>query len=148
MNENDIITTSLQSTYIFTPNISKHIWRLSWLSLFASMYAVKLSHYDMALVPGGIFLTSINHWRKPKFHSWMRTLDIYYVHTGLLYHLIRAYNAQYSTVYYTITVFGISFFPISWYYYNKKKYWQSMISHGMLHICNIIYRLYTIIWIQ
>ena len=123
---------------IFTPDKSKYLFRISWLSLFSSIYAIKCGHYDMAVVPGGIFLTSINHWRNPAFISWRRTCDIYYVRAGLLYQLIRSYNAQYAKKYYLCTLLGISFFPVSWYYYNKRQYWKSVISHGMLHaICNV-----------
>ena len=31
------------------------IWKIAFLSLFSSTYAIYNSHYDLALVPGGVF---------------------------------------------------------------------------------------------
>ena len=119
---------------IFYPDQNFFIWKMSFLSLFSAAYAYLNGHYDLALVPGGIFITSINYWRNPLYSSWRRTLDINYVRIGLTYQLIRAYNSQYYKLYYPVIFTSLIFYPISFYYYDKKLYWRSAYAHSMLHI--------------
>jgi hypothetical protein len=112
------------------------LWRLSWLLLSSGMFAIYRGYYDLAATPLGILITSLNYWRKPDY-SWRRYLDIGYVHIGLIYQSIRAYNSEYCIPYYTILSVGIICYPIS-VYYHKKNSWKSTILHGMLHICGNI----------
>lgn len=110
-----------------------YLWRISWLSLFTSLYAAKQGHYDLAFVPGGIFLTSINYWRNPNY-SWRRTLDINYVRLALAYQVYRAYKSQYSSMYYAITTCAVACYPIAIYYYKQNQLWKSVYFHSMIHI--------------
>jgi len=66
--------------------------------LISCIYAIYKNHYDLALVPGGVFLTSINYWRCPDY-SWRRYLDMIYVKLALIYQIYRAYNAEYCKLY-------------------------------------------------
>jgi len=121
---------------IIPPEHYNLIWRVSWISLFTSSYAAYNNYYDLALVPGSIFLTSINYWRKPDY-SWRRYLDIIVVQIALMYQLIRAYNSEYSTTYYSFTFSGITMFFVGVYYHkkNEEKYvWRSTMCHISLHI--------------
>ena len=92
--------------YILCPRQSNMLWRTSWLALFNCMYAIKNKHYEIALVPGGVFITSIMYWRKPDY-SWRRYIDISYASLSLCYQSLRAYNAEYSNVYYTLASISI-----------------------------------------
>jgi len=115
----------------------KLILKLTILSLGSSCYAIYNGYYVIALCPGGVFLTSVNYWRKP-INCWRRNLDVTYVHLALMYQLYKAYRAQYMKEYYILTLIGILFYKLGIYYYNKKLYWYSTYSHCMLHImCNI-----------
>ena len=109
------------------------LWRTSWLALFNCMHAIKNKHYDVALVPAGVFLTSINYWRKPDY-SWRRYIDITYVSLSLFYQSLRAYNSQNSKLYYSLVSFGIVNYCIGVHYYKKKYYWKSTYYHAALHI--------------
>lgn len=60
--------TKLNSVILY-PNQSYFIWKVSWLSLISSIYAISQGYNDLAIVPGGVFLTSINYWRDPDY-SW------------------------------------------------------------------------------
>ena len=51
------------------------IYNISFLSLGSSIYAIYNGYYYMSIYPGGVFLTSINYWRKPDY-SWRRYLDM------------------------------------------------------------------------
>ena len=97
------------------------------------IYALYKEHYDLALVPAGVFLTSVNYWRNPTY-SWRRNLDIVYVKTGLSYQIIRAYGSEYDKLYYIVVFLGISSYMLGIFYYKKKLYWHSTYAHIMLHI--------------
>ena len=114
----DSVTVNVD--FVLYPEQCIFLWNISWLSLVSSIYAIYNGHYDLAIVPGGVFLTSINYWRNPIFSSWKRKLDVNYICCALIYQSIRAYYAEYALLYYCIMIFGIGFYPISYYYYNKQ----------------------------
>jgi hypothetical protein len=109
------------------------LWKISWVSIFSGMYALYNRHYDLAPVPFGVWLTSINYWRHPDY-SWRRYLDIFYVNSALFYQLIRAHRSQNSNMYYSFISIAMISFPISIYYHNKGKYWLSTLFHCNVHI--------------
>ncbi len=117
------------------------IYKASWLSLASTLYALHMKHYTLWFVPGSIFLTSINYWRKPDY-SWRRYLDIIVTKSMAVYQLSMAYTSEYAVPYYLVAVLALSFYPIGIYYYKKNDHWKSTYSHIMLHlvcnVCNVI----------
>lgn len=122
-----------RSTLILSYEQSYFIWKASFLSLFSAIYALHNGYYDLALVPGGIFLTSINYWRKPDY-SWRRHLDMGYVKCALTYQMIRAYNAEYAKLYYATLFAGVCFYPLGIHFYRRKLFWHSTYAHSMIHV--------------
>jgi hypothetical protein len=118
---------------ILYPPQYNYLWRCSFLSLIAASYALYRGHYDLALVPGGVFLTSINYWRKPDY-SWRRTMDIVYVKSSLMYQNYIALNAEYGRIYIMLMLITICFYPVGIYFYKHEKYWHSTYAHSVLHI--------------
>ena len=118
---------------ILYPKQYKLIYNVSFLSLGTSIYAVYNGYYLMALCPGGVFLTSINYWRKPDY-SWRRYFDMVYVKLAIMYQIYKAYRSQYMLQYYAIMFFSVSMYPLGVYYYKKKLYWHSTYAHCVLHI--------------
>jgi len=118
---------------ILYPPQYHYLWRCSFLSLIAASYALYRGHYDLALVPGGVFLTSINYWRKPDY-SWRRTLDIVYVKSALMYQNYIALNAEYGKLYIAMMILTVCFYPVGIYFYKHEKYWHSTYAHSVLHI--------------
>jgi hypothetical protein len=118
---------------ILYPEQYKLIYNISFLCLISSIYAVYQKHYVLSIVPGGVFLTSINYWRYPDY-SWRRYLDMICVKSALLYHLYRAYNSQYMIHYYSLVLFAVSMYPLGIYFYRKKLLWHSTYAHCILHI--------------
>ena len=110
---------------------ANYIWSLAWLSFCSGVYAMRRGYYDLSLVPLGVWLTSMNYWRRPDF-SWRRYLDIMYVHSSLAYQLTRAVKAQNARSYFICISIAIFFFPIGIYY--KQKPSTSAFFHGMVHI--------------
>jgi hypothetical protein len=118
---------------ILLPEQYNLIWRVSWLSLISTIYALYRKHYELVIVPGGIFITSINYWRKPDY-SWRRYVDMIYVQFALHYQNIKAYNMEYAKIYYVLIFVSIIWFFIGIYYYKKNDHWKSTYCHLMLHI--------------
>ena len=65
------------------------IYRVSYFSLVSATYALYRGHYDLVLVPGGVFLTSIQYWSDPT-NVTKRYIDMTYVTSALIYQ-IRSY---------------------------------------------------------
>jgi len=124
--------------FVLYPEQSAFIWKASWISLFAALYALNVGHYDLAIIPGGAFITSLNYWRNPLFFSWRRKVDISYILFALVYQSIRAYNAEYANLHYFTMFLGASCYPISYHYYYKKQYWHSTYAHSCVHIISNI----------
>ena len=119
---------------ILYPEQCTFLCKISIVSLIASLYAVYKEHYELALIPFGVFLTSIIYWYNPTPDTWRKTLDVTYVKFALFYNIIRAYNSEYYTLYYITIIISLCFYPLGIYLYNKKMYWESTYAHSMVHI--------------
>jgi hypothetical protein len=108
------------------------MWYGSWFSLVSTVFALYNKHYDLALVPFGVFLTSINYWRNPVL-GWSRILDISYVNLSMIYQCYRVSNAEYKIAYYSILGVALCFYPLS-VFLHKKSPWLSTLSHFQLHL--------------
>jgi hypothetical protein len=95
----------------------------------------------MALAPGGVFLTSINYWRKPDY-SWRRYVDMGYVGFAISYQLLRALKAEMGLYYYLFTFSALLCYPAGVHFYNKKMYWASVYAHCMLHVLANVANIY------
>lgn len=113
------------------------LYNVSFLSLGSSIYAVYNGHYALSLCPGGVFITSVNYWRKPDY-SWRRYVDMTYVGLALMYQLYRSYKSQYMIEYYALMILAISLYPIGMYYHKRKLYWHGTYAHCLLHIVSNI----------
>ena len=123
---------------ILYPEQCTFLCKISIVSLIASLYAVYKEHYELALIPFGVFLTSIIYWYNPTPDTWRKTLDVTYVKFALFYNIIRAYNSEYYTLYYITIIISLCFYPLGIYLYNKKMYWESTYAHSMVHIISNI----------
>jgi hypothetical protein len=118
---------------ILYPEQYKIIYNVSFLSLGTSIYAVYNGYYDLSVVPGGVFLTSINYWIYPDY-SWRRYLDMSYVKMAFIYQVYKAYGSQYMVYYYLLMFVAVSMYPLGIYYYKKQLFWHSTYVHCILHI--------------
>lgn len=121
------------------------LYKTSWLFLASAVYAYKMSHCDFVVLPLGVWVTSINYWRKPD-DSWRRYMDIFYAHFAVVYQGLRAYGAQYQFPFYVLFVLSAISYGLG-IYYKVKGYgngWNSTLCHGNAHIlanvgCFILY---------
>jgi hypothetical protein len=112
---------------------SKNIYRISYLCLVSASYAYYKQHYYLVIVPGSVFLTSINYWRKPDY-SWRRYLDMAVVKSALVYQCYIAQDSQYSKEYYAIMSLACLCYPIAIYFGRRQDYSKSSSIHCLLHI--------------
>ena len=75
-----------------------YMYRTSHLFLISFLYGMLRKHYSVSIVPGLIFLGSINYWKNPDY-SYRRYLDIGITISGVIYQNYTAYNAQYANIY-------------------------------------------------
>lgn len=134
----------LSNDAMYYPEQALVIWRMSFLIFFTAMHAYYKKHYDMALISGIIFLTSINHWKCPEFNSLRRKVDVNCVITGLMYHVIRAYYTKIKDLYFKVILFSLFFFFLGKYFDKKERLWHSIYSHATFHLMgnianNILY---------
>ena len=119
---------------VYRPECSRILWTTSWLFLGTSVYTVYNQHYDLVIIPGGLFLTSINYWRDPHFNSWQRTVDVYYIYISFLYQVIRCYNAEYIIHFLLGLAFCLFLYKLSGLTYNRNMILLSAFLHSSLHI--------------
>ena len=119
---------------VYAPEFSRILWTTSWLFLGTSVYTVYYQHYDLVIVPGGLFLTSINYWRDPHFNSWQRTVDVKYIYFSFAYQIMRCYNAQYIWYFLLGLAFCCFLYKLSGIAFNYKSFLISSLFHSSLHI--------------
>lgn len=103
-----------------TPN--RCIYYTSWISLFSSMYGFHRGYCDLAFLQLLTFLASVNYWRDPDF-GVRRWVDIGAVLTTSGYHIIRAYDMQRGTEFYSLLACSFICYVLSWQYQFKGKLW-------------------------
>lgn len=111
---------------------SDYLYKSSYLFLCSFLYAIYRKQYNLAIVPGSVFLTSICYWKDPD-NLYKRYLDMSVVHLGVIYQHSMVYNAEYATMYYTIFLIGVLFYPIGIYYKSRGDHWKSTYAHMLLH---------------
>ena len=108
------------------------MYTIAWLSFPSGIYAITQNYYDLALVPLGVWITSLTYWKKPTY-GWRRNLDMIYVVSGLCYQLYRSLDAENRNAYIIILSVGVIFYPISNIILPNSA-WLSTIAHSMVHI--------------
>ena len=117
-----------------TKEQARFLWRTSWLSFGSCIYAVYKTHYHLALVPGSVYITSINYWRDPQSNSWRKYADMYVVFTSLGYQIAMTRNAQNVRIYYVLILLcGLSYYESLRYAKTQDK-WTSVYWHSLIHI--------------
>jgi hypothetical protein len=109
------------------------LWKVSWFSLLAALFAMFLGHYEFAIVPGSVFLTSILYWCEPDY-SWRRYLDMGVVVVMFVYQAILAWGTANAGVYYTLALIGALCFPLAVALHQQNMAWPSTVAHAGIHV--------------
>ena len=111
------------------------VFKLSFLFLFTSIYALYKKQYLLGLITFSIFLTSLNYWRNPVIGSWRLYLDMSVVLMGLIIALFKAYGSRYMVYIYSIFVIGGLFYFLGVYLKYTNNHIYSTYSHCIVHLC-------------
>ena len=133
-NENDIC--------IYEPIQYNYLWKSSCMFLVTTCYAVYQTKYEFIVFPTGIFLTSINYWRKPVYNSWQRSLDVFYVYFSVFYNIFRSLGAEYMYQFNSFVLLGLLFYILSNYNHRKKRLYMSALLHSIAHLLGNVALLY------
>ena len=90
--------------------------------------------YSFTIWPGCVFITSLNYWKKPRYNSWERTLDISCVYSSIVYHLFRALGAENVKMCYLYLIIAFLCYLLSNYNHTKKRLYVSALLHSMVHL--------------
>lgn len=113
------------------------LYKSSFSSLIAALYAFYRGYYVVGLLPLGIFITSINYWRYPTY-SWRRNADIGWVLFTIVYQCFVAFNSEYGFLYYFFGALSLSLYCVSYYLFNRNYAWYSIIAHMGTQITGMI----------
>jgi hypothetical protein len=114
----------------------RFLYKTSWLFLASAAYAYQMGHYDYVILPFGVWVTSINYWRKPDY-SWRRYVDMFYAHFAVIYQGLSAYGAEYQIPFYVLWGLAVSSYLFAMYFKYKGNgngiRWNSTLWHGNSH---------------
>jgi len=127
---------------IYEPCQYNYLWYSAWMFLATSGYSIYQEKYTFTIWPGGIFITSLNYWKKPRFNSWERTLDVSYVYSSIGYHLFRSLGAENANYFYLYFFIGFMCYLLSNYNLDKKRFYVSAFLHSMVHLFSNIAAMY------
>jgi len=133
-NENDIC--------IYEPIQYNYLWKSSCMFLVTTCYTVYQAKYEFIVFPTGIFLTSINYWRKPVYNSWQRSLDVFYVYFSVLYNIFRSFGAEYVYQFNSFVLLGLLFYILSNYNHRNKRLYMSALLHSISHLLGNVALIY------
>jgi len=110
------------------------LWATSWLSFASALYGRAVGQpYNVYMIPGSIFATSMLYWHYPVRYTWRYYTDVCMTHIVILYAIYRAFSADYMwATYIAWTGVPISHL-ISEYYYSNGRYDESVAAHASLH---------------
>lgn len=111
-----------EEIYVYNPIQYNYLWHTSWSFLLTTCYTVYVQKYNFVIFPGTIFVTSLNYWRKPRYNSWERTLDVSCVHSSVVYNIFRSVGAEYAYPFYVYISIGLFCYILSNYNHEKKDF--------------------------
>jgi len=109
------------------------LYRLSHISLISGTYGMYRGYYDLAMVPIGIYFTSINYWKYPKATSIRRYVDISYVILSFTYQHTRTMYAENMIPYWGFILMAFLCYPLGRYFKNENA-WIGTFFHSGCHI--------------
>jgi hypothetical protein len=111
------------------------IWLTSWTSLISSLYGYwKGLTYDLYMIPGSVFVTSMIYWSYPVEKSWREYLDVSVVRICAVLITYRAFYAEYVILQQVLMWFGISWFYYGLNFYRSNRIDEYTLCHMLLHI--------------
>jgi hypothetical protein len=73
------------------------------------------------------------YWSEPRY-SWTRNLDIACVLSLIVAHWWAAWGSSAALVFYTMQVFGMAMYCVSWYFALKRQAVPATLAHVVVHV--------------
>jgi len=118
---------------IYARNQYMVIFWIAPLAACSSLWAMYQHYYDLSFVCMGVYLTSVNYWRKPDY-SWRRYVDMIAVKVAFAYHLFCAYGAEYCVWYIAFVCAALFSYYMGIVLFRQNLIWLSVFAHCMLHV--------------
>ena len=138
----DSDTTNENDTCIYEPIQYNYLWKSSCMFLVTTCYTVYQAKYEFIVFPAGVFLTSINYWRKPVYNSWQRSLDVFYVYFSIFYNMFRSLGAKYMYQFNSFVLLVLLFYILSNYNQRQKRLYMSALLHSIVHLLGNVALIY------
>eukprot|EP01134_Creolimax_fragrantissima_P008651 CFRG8656 len=107
---------------------SSNLAILSWIVAFY------LKLYVLGTLNLGVWLTSVNYWRKPTI-GFRRTLDICVVHVAFWVHIYHSiYATALNSIYYVVVVAGLACYRNARRYHFQGNYEYDSRWHCTMHV--------------
>ena len=142
INDTNVNDTNVNEICIYEPIQYNYLLKSSCMFLVTTCYTVYQAKYEFIVFPAGVFLTSINYWRRPVYNSWQRTLDVFYVHFSIGYNIFRSVGAEYMYQFNGFVLLGFLFYMLSNYNQRQKRLYMSVLLHSFVHLLGNIALLY------
>ena len=141
-NNTESDTTNENDTCIYEPIQYNYLLKSSCMFLVTTCYTVYQAKYEFIVFPAGVFLTSINYWRKPVYNSWQRSLDVFYVYFSIFYNMFRSLGAKYMYQFNSFVLLGLLCYILSNYNQRQKLLYMSALLHSIVHLLGNVALIY------
>ena len=130
----EVVNAVVEEIYVYNPIQYNYLWHTSWSFFLTTCYTVYVKKYNFVIFPGTIFVTSLNYWRKPRYNTWERTLDVSCVHSSVIYNIFRSFGAEYAYTFYVYISIGLLCYILSNYNHDQKRLYLSSLFHSLVHV--------------
>ena len=134
INKVEINKDNVIEVCIYEPCQYKYLSYTSCIFILTTSVTFYYQKYDFIIYPGGLLLTSLNYWKKPKYNSWERTLDVSYVYISFIYNVFRSLGAQYAQQFYIYLFVALICYLLSNYNHRQKRLYVSALLHSFAHL--------------
>lgn len=132
---------SRHNRYCQTPLIPYEHYRAlytsSFFALMPALYGFYREYWFLALMPSGVFITSINYWSYPTY-CWRRNIDIIWVCSTSVYQALITSKLEDNQKYFCIFYSCLFLYSISSICLGSKKMVASTATHIMTHLLGAI----------
>eukprot|EP01068_Selenidium_serpulae_P005147 Selendium_serpulae@DN3886_c0_g1_i3.p1 len=137
INLHDLTDHELGDHDVYVPwKYAKRLWMTSWALVIPALIGMRL-RIPLAILGFFVFVTSINHWRKPRC-DWRRLMDMSGVLISIIAHGFKAYylidhNPAASKMWFALLVLALFSYAIGRTFGGAGNYNVSTRFHQMLH---------------
>ena len=108
------------------------IYKLGYLSIVTTSFAIYQGHYIHSLIPFSVGCSTFLYWRNATF-GLRRYVDMIVVSSGLAYNFYHIHSSEHILWFYIVKILAVLSYLVGWYYHSK-----GYISYGTNCVSNIV----------